>query len=81
MDADLLARAREAHRGSSDAATIDAALRSRLARHRGAEIDAGYTVPDEHPLDQPDEWGDLASPSPAEPGRSKLTRAWSSTGR
>jgi hypothetical protein len=26
-----------------------------------AEIDASYAVYDEHPLKEPDEWGDLAS--------------------
>jgi hypothetical protein len=25
------------------------------------EIDASYAAYDEHPLDEPDEWGDLAS--------------------
>jgi hypothetical protein len=28
---------------------------------RAAEIDAGYAAYDEHPLEEPDEWGDLAS--------------------
>jgi hypothetical protein len=32
-----------------------------LLRHRAAEVDASYTAYDEHPLDEPDEWGDLAS--------------------
>jgi hypothetical protein len=32
-----------------------------LARHRAAEVDASYTAYDEHPLDETDEWGDLAS--------------------
>jgi hypothetical protein len=26
-----------------------------------SEIDAAYVAYDKHPLDQPDEWGDLAS--------------------
>jgi hypothetical protein len=30
-------------------------------RNRAAELDASYAVYDEHPLDEPDEWGDLAS--------------------
>lgn len=46
---------------ATDAAMIDDALRALLARHRATEIDASYAVYDEHPLDQPDEWGDLAS--------------------
>lgn len=32
-----------------------------LALHRRAEVDASYTAYDEHPVDEPDEWGDLAS--------------------
>lgn len=47
--------------GTTDAALIDEALEALLLRHRAAEIDAGYAAYDEHPLDEPDEWGDLAS--------------------
>jgi hypothetical protein len=47
--------------GSTDAALIDHALEALLARHRAGEINAGYAAYDEHPLDEPDEWGDLAS--------------------
>jgi hypothetical protein len=32
-----------------------------LDRHRAAEVDASYAAYDDHPLDEPDEWGDLAS--------------------
>jgi hypothetical protein len=32
-----------------------------LASHRSAEIDAAYAAYDDHPIDEPDEWGDLAS--------------------
>jgi hypothetical protein len=32
-----------------------------LARHRAADVAASYAVYDEHPLDEPDEWSDLAS--------------------
>lgn len=42
-------------------ATSWQALRALVARHRSAEIEASYTAYDEHPLDEPDEWGDLAS--------------------
>jgi hypothetical protein len=35
--------------------------RSLLGRHRAAEINASYAAYDEHPLNEPDEWGDLAS--------------------
>lgn len=48
-------------RGATDAALIDEALRALLARHRAAEVDASYAAYDDHPLDEPDEWGDLAS--------------------
>ena len=47
--------------GISDAVLIDEALRALLARHRAAEVDASYVAYDEHPLDEPDDWGDLAS--------------------
>lgn len=40
---------------------LDEALRALVARHRSAEIDASYAAYDSHPLDEPDEWGDLAS--------------------
>ena len=61
VDAALLEGARNARAGSSDAASIDEALAALLARHRAAEVDASYAAYDEHPLDEPDEWGDLAS--------------------
>ena len=32
-----------------------------LARARAAELDASYAAYDEHPIDESDEWGDLAS--------------------
>jgi hypothetical protein len=61
VDADLLEHARKVRSGSTDAALVDEALSALLARHRAAEIDASYAAYDEHPLDEPDEWGDLAS--------------------
>jgi hypothetical protein len=61
VDAELLASARSALSGVTDAALIDAALAALLARHRAAELDASYSAYDEHPLDEPDAWGDLAS--------------------
>ncbi len=45
----------------TDAALLDEALKAFLERHRAAEIDAGYAAYDEHPLHEPDEWGDLQS--------------------
>jgi predicted nucleic acid-binding protein len=45
----------------TDAALIDEALKALLARHRSAELDARYAAYDEHPAEEPDEWGDLAT--------------------
>jgi len=61
VDEDLLRAARRVGTGGTDAAMIDEALRALLARHRSAEVEASYTAYDDHPLDEPDEWGDLAS--------------------
>jgi hypothetical protein len=60
VDTDLLRNARDVA-GVNDAALIDAALKAFIARHRAAERDASYAAYDEHPIDEPDEWGDLAS--------------------
>lgn len=60
VDADLLEEARKLS-ARSDAALVDEALAALLARHRSTEVDTSYTAYDEHPLDEPDEWGDLAS--------------------
>ena len=61
VDASLLEHARKARAGTTDAALVDEALAALLARYRSAEIDASYAAYDDHPLDEPDEWGDLAS--------------------
>lgn len=61
VDGDLLDSARRARSGLPDSALIDEALAALLARQRGAEIDAAYAAYDAHPLDEDDEWGDLAS--------------------
>ena len=61
VDANLLEGARRARSGTTDAALIDEALAALLARDRAAEVDASYVAYDEHPLDAPDAWGDLAS--------------------
>lgn len=61
VDAELLEQARSIGVGSTDAALLDQALHALLARHRASEIDAAYSAYDERPLDEPDEWGDLAS--------------------
>jgi hypothetical protein len=61
VDAWLLGQARVLRSGVTDAALVDEALAALLARHRAAEVDASYAAYDEHPLDEPDAWGDLAS--------------------
>lgn len=62
VDQALLTRARALHAGATDAALIDDALIALLARYRAAEIDAQYAAAyGLHPLDEPDDWGDLAS--------------------
>jgi hypothetical protein len=61
VDAGLLNSARSLRSGITDAALIDEALEALLARHRSAEVDASYAAYDKHPMDEPDEWGDLAS--------------------
>ena len=61
VDETVLAEARHIRGGITDAALLDEALRALLANNRAGEIDASYTAYDEHPIDEPDEWGDLAS--------------------
>lgn len=61
VDAELLRRAREIRGEGTDSSLIEEALRSLLAAHRRAQVDAGYEAYDEQPLDTPDAWGDLAS--------------------
>jgi post-segregation antitoxin (ccd killing protein) len=61
VDGDLLNDARALREGLNDAALLDEALSALLARHRAAWTDASYAAYDEHPIDEPDEWGDLGS--------------------
>jgi antitoxin MazE5 len=61
VDGDLLANARRLRAELADSALLDEALEALLAQHRSAEVDASYAAYDEHPLDEPDAWGDLAS--------------------
>ena len=61
MDSALLTQARGIRSNVTDAGLIDEALSALLSRYRAAEVDASYAAYDEHPLDEPDEWGDLAS--------------------
>jgi len=65
VDEGLLTEAREVTDAPSDAALLDRALTALLALHRSAEIDRSYAVYDERPLDEADDWGDLASFSAA----------------
>ena len=61
VDEQLLERARALPAHTTDAALLDAALATLLARHREAEIDANYATYAGHPLSEPDAWGDLES--------------------
>ncbi len=61
VDGELLAQARALRTSTTDAALLDEAFRALLARHRATQIDASYEAYDDHPLDEPDEWGDLES--------------------
>jgi hypothetical protein len=61
VDEHLLASARQARPGVADAVLLDEALTALVARHRAAEIDSSYSAYDRHPLDEVDEWGDLAA--------------------
>jgi hypothetical protein len=61
VDEHLLAEARGVRAGVNDATLLDEALAALLRRHRAASFDRAYAVYDEHPLKEPDAWGDLAS--------------------
>jgi hypothetical protein len=61
VDEGLLGEARRTRAGVNDATLFDEALMALIARHRTARYDEAYAAYDEHPLDEPDEWGDLAS--------------------
>lgn len=61
VDEELLRAARQTRVGVNDASLVDEALSALLSRHRAAEIEASYEAYDRHPIDEPDEWGDLES--------------------
>ena len=61
VDGQLLAEARAVRVGLNDAALFDAALTALIRSNRTAAIDSSYAAYDQHPLDEHDEWGDLAS--------------------
>ena len=61
VDAALLAEARRACNGVNDATLFDQALTALVRKHRAARYDEAYSAYEAQPLDEPDEWGDLAS--------------------
>ena len=61
VDETLLSEARAANPQHNDAALFDAALAALLARSRASAIDDSYRAYDDHPIAEPDEWGDLHS--------------------
>jgi hypothetical protein len=62
VDEGLLHEARRRRSPLTDADLMDQALRALIARDRATEIDAAYvSAYGAHPLDETDEWGDLAS--------------------
>jgi hypothetical protein len=62
VDPNLLEKARESGIGENDAELIDAALSALLSLQRSAEIDSSYAAAyTKHPIEEPDDWGDLAS--------------------
>lgn len=61
VDEALISEARRARSKLNDAALLDEALGALLAQHRAAEIDRSYAAYNDHPLNESDEWGDLAS--------------------
>ena len=62
VDSQLLAKARGTGSWSSDARMVYSALAALLTAYRSAEVDRAYAAAyGEHPIDEPDQWGDLAS--------------------
>ena len=62
VDDRLLAEARSVGAGRTDAQLMDEALGALLHRYRGTEVDLAYAEAyTAHPIEEADEWGDLAS--------------------
>lgn len=61
VDEELLTKVRSSRVGIPDSRLLDEAFDALLARERAAEINATYVAYDTSPIDQADEWGDLAS--------------------
>ncbi|WP_404384946.1 antitoxin MazE5 [Knoellia locipacati] len=61
VDDELLRAARRTMPEARDSSLLEAALESLIRAHRSTEIDGAYAdAYSRLPLDQPDEWGDLA---------------------
>jgi hypothetical protein len=78
VDGSLLEDARKLRSGMTDAALVDEALAALLARYRSAEVDASYAAYDEHPLDEPDEWGTWRRSDGRLQRRDRRPRSWGS---
>jgi hypothetical protein len=61
VDGDLLDEARRLRSSANDATLLDEALGALVARNRAGEIDAAYAAYDEFPIDDSDEWGNVAA--------------------
>ena len=61
VDEQLLSQARSVRSNPPDSVLIDEALAALVAQHRERVLDAAYAAYDSHPIDEHDEWGDLAS--------------------
>ena len=61
VDEELLRHARDVRSNPPDSVLIDEALAALVAQHRERELDAAYAAYDTHPVDEQDDWGDLAS--------------------
>lgn len=61
VDGDLLEKARRLRANVNDATLLDEALSALVARYRAGEIDSAYVAYDELPIDDADEWGNLAA--------------------
>jgi hypothetical protein len=61
VDGDLLDAARRLRSTANDATLLDEALGALVARNRASEIDAAYLAYDEFPIEESDEWGNLAA--------------------
>lgn len=61
VDKERLRDARRLRPEVPDSVLLDEALEALIARHRAAKIEESYAAYDEHPLNEVDDWGDLAS--------------------